>query len=282
MTGFIVVNKLEGVSSAREVAIIKRLTGMPCGHMGTLDPMASGVLPIAVGNATRLFDFFLNKTKTYVATFRFGEDYDTLDTTGTLLKSGERIPSPEEIDAVIPKLVGEIMQVPPKYSAKNVNGQRGYKLAREGVEFTLPPKKVSIYSIKRLSYDGDSSFSFEIVCGGGTYIRSIARDMAKELGTVATMSRLVRTSSGPFIIEKSVATNELNKDNLKDYFIPCDSVTPFEDIRLNERDAKKLFNGIAIRYSLADGTYRLYAPDGSFYGLGCITEGILKVRVKLC
>ena len=117
MTGFINVNKSVGVSSAREVAVIKKLTGMPCGHLGTLDPMASGVLPIAVGNATRLFDFFLAKRKRYVAEFLFGTDTDTLDTTGTVIKSGGRIPSEEEITAALPSLVGDLMQVPPNYSA---------------------------------------------------------------------------------------------------------------------------------------------------------------------
>ena len=177
MTGFIIVNKAEGRSSAREVAVIKRLTHTPCGHMGTLDPMASGVLPVAVGNAARLFDYFLKKEKTYVATFRFGTHYDTLDTTGAVLNDGGRIPSKNEIIEAIPSLVGEVWQVPPKYSAKNVNGQRGYQLARGGVEFELPPKKVTVKSIKLLNGLGNEEFSFEIECGGGTYIRSIARDM---------------------------------------------------------------------------------------------------------
>ncbi|MGN0805974.1 MAG: tRNA pseudouridine(55) synthase TruB, partial [Candidatus Coproplasma sp.] len=216
MNGIINVNKLQGVSSAREVAVIKRITGLSCGHMGTLDPMASGVLPIAVGNATRLFDYLLTKTKTYVATFRFGEDYDTLDTTGTLLKSGGRVPSASEIESVLPSLTGEILQIPPKYSAKNLGGKRGYQLARAGVEFELPPKRVRIDGITLLNHSGDE-YSFEIVCGGGTYVRSIGRDMASALGTCAAMSSLKRTASGPFKIENSVKTEELNQDNVEGY-----------------------------------------------------------------
>ncbi len=281
MTGLININKAEGVSSAREVALIKRLTGMPCGHMGTLDPMAGGVLPVAVGNATRLFDYLLTKTKTYVATFRFGEDYDTLDTTGNLIKSGFRIPAPSEIEAVIPSLTGEIMQIPPRYSAKNINGRRGYQLARAGVDFELPPKKVNVNSIKLLGFLGNA-FSFEIVCGGGTYIRSIARDMASALSTCAAMSALVRTASGPFLIENSVRSEELTRDNIAKFLIPGDSVISYESIHLSEGEAKKLFNGVPVSCGNADGYYKIYAPDGSFYGIAAADGGALKVRTKLC
>ena len=137
MTGFITVDKALGVSSAREVNIIKHITGISCGHMGTLDPMASGVLPIAIGNAARLFDYFLDKRKTYIATFTFGVDSDTLDSTGTITEMGGYIPSESEILSIIEGLCGEVMQIPPKYSAKSVAGKRGYQLARAGIEFEL-------------------------------------------------------------------------------------------------------------------------------------------------
>lgn len=281
MTGFININKAQGVSSAHEVAIIKRLSGTPCGHMGTLDPMASGVLPVAIGNAARLFDYFLGKTKKYVATFRFGEEYDTLDVTGTLLRHGGRVPEREEIEGVIPMLVGEIDQIPPKYSAKCVNGSRGYMLARRGEQFELAPKRVKINYIRLLSNDGPE-YKFEIECGGGTYIRSIARDMAEKLGTVACMSALVRTASGPFRIENAVSTESVTAENLKDYIIPTDSLLPFESVHPGFADAKKLFNGLGVKCALADGMYKIYACDGSFYGLAAAQDGILKVRTKLC
>ena len=282
MTGFINVNKQAGDSSAKEVAKIKRLSGVSCGHMGTLDPMASGVLPVALGNAARLFDYFLTKQKTYVATFRFGEDYDTLDTTGTLITSGERVPDRNEIEKVIPNLVGEVLQAPPKYSAKNVNGKRGYQLARAGVEFELPPKKVTINCIKLLNQTDENSFSFEIECGGGTYIRSIARDMAEMLGTCAAMSALIRTKSGPFTIENSVQTEVLNGDNFNEFIIPCDSLLPFDSIRAQGLTAKKIFNGLSAPCDYPDGTYKLYNQDGNFYGLAAVNGGVLKVRTKLC
>ena len=282
MTGFINVNKAAGASSAREVAIIKRLTRVPCGHMGTLDPMADGVLPIAVGNAARLFDYFLKKEKTYVATFRFGEHFDTLDTTGSVVQSGGRIPSVEEIEEVIPSLVGEVMQIPPRYSAKNVNGKRGYQLAREGVDFELPPKKVTINSIKLLRQEDEKCFSFEITCGGGTYIRSIARDMAEQLSTYAAMSALTRTKSGIFTIENAVVSSSLTENNVYDYLIPCDSVLPFESFHPEGVTAKKLLNGLSVDSSLCDGTYKIYTEDENFYGLAVVTGGKIKMRTKLC
>ena len=282
MTGFIVVNKAEGVSSAREVNIIKRLTNTPCGHMGTLDPMASGVLPIAIGNATRLFDYFLEKRKTYIATFVFGVNSDTLDTTGNIIEEGGAIPSVEEINACLPDLIGEVYQVPPKYSAKNIDGKRGYQLARAGIEFELPPKKVNIYSIRLIKKVDESSYSFEIECGGGTYIRSIARDLGAKLGTCAIMSSLVRTKSGIFELNKSIKTETLTKENVADYIIETDSVLPYDSFHPTETEAKRLFNGLTVKCSLCDGTYKIYCNDGSFYGLAEAKDNILKVRTKLC
>ncbi len=282
MTGFITVNKAEGVSSAREVNIIKKLTGTPCGHLGTLDPMASGVLPVAIGNAARLFDYFLSKKKKYVATFVFGCDSDTLDTTGAVIETGAKIPSLCEIEAVVPYLTGEVLQIPPKYSAKSICGKRGYQLAREGVDFTLPPKKVNIYSIRVLDKVTENSYSFEIECGGGTYIRSIARDLGARLGTTAIMSALIRTKSGVFDISSAVPTDVLNKENLNRYITETDSVLPFESFYPSVAEAKRLFNGLPAECGLSDGTYKIYYTDGSFYGLAESKDNFLKVRTKLC
>ncbi|MCH5142762.1 MAG: tRNA pseudouridine(55) synthase TruB [Clostridiales bacterium] len=282
MTGFINVNKAAGVSSAREVNIIKRLTGTPCGHMGTLDPMASGVLPVAIGNAARLFDYFLNKHKTYIAVFRFGIDSDTLDTTGNILKEGGYIPSEEEIKSKLLDFEGEILQIPPKYSAKNVSGKRGYVLARAGVEFELPPKKVNIYSLKLLRRVNKEEFEFEIKCGGGTYIRSIARDLGAALNTCAVMSALIREESGIFNIKDAVSTEILTVDNIKNYIIPTQNVLPFEEIYPEGPDAKRLFNGLSIKCGLADGIYKIYTLEREFYGLAEVNKSSLRIKTKLC
>lgn len=281
MTGFVVVDKAAGASSAREVNIIKKLTKTPCGHMGTLDPMATGVLPIAIGNAARLFDYFLEKRKTYKAVFRFGVDSDTLDTTGELRENAGRIPDRREIEEVLTEFIGEIDQLPPKYSAKNVAGKRAYELARSGVEFELPRKRVNIYSIKLLSEEEDG-YGFEIECGGGTYIRSIARDIAEKLGTVAVMSSLIRTKSGCFGLESAVKTEKLTAENIGQYIIPTQNVLPYDSINPTEKDAKRLFNGLSVQCDLSDGIYKLFHTDGSFYGLGEAKHNTLKVRTKLC
>lgn len=282
MTGFINVDKAEGLSSAQEVGRIRRLTQTPCGHMGTLDPMATGVLPIAVGNAARLFDYFLNKTKTYIATFLFGTDSDTLDTTGIITKTGGRVPSEEEINSVLGEFIGEIEQLPPKYSAKCVNGKRGYMLAREGVEFELSTKKVSIFSLNMISHTSPDSYTFKIECGGGTYIRSLARDLAARLQTCAVMSALTRTDSGIFTLKNAVRSEKLTMENISDYLIPTESVIDFKSIYPTTSEAKRLFNGLSVESALDDGIYKIYDANGIFYGLSEINSGVLKVKTKLC
>ena len=284
--GFINVDKPSGIVSSTVVNKIKWLSGVPCGHMGTLDPLASGVLPVGVGNATRLFDYFLEKEKEYVAEFTFGVDSDTLDSTGDLVCGGH-VPDEKEIEAVLPTLVGEIMQIPPKYSAKNVNGRRGYELARAGVEFELAPKKVYIYDISLLGKkeEAEDTYLFKIRCGGGTYIRSIARDMATALGTKAVMSALRRTQSGIFTLGNAIPFEVLEKDpsleELEKYVIPTDGVLPFETLSFTEVEMGRILQGQRVKTDKADGLYKIYTLDG-FYGLAEVSEGLAKAKTKLC
>lgn len=282
MTGFINVNKAQWASSAHEVAKIRWLTKTPCGHMGTLDPMASGVLPVAIGNAARLFDYFLSKNKTYTAVFKFGVDSDTLDTTGTITLNGGTVPSICDIEGVLAEFKGEIDQIPPKYSAKCINGKRGYQLARDGVEFELTPKTVNIHNIKIIDKIGKDEYSFEIECGGGTYIRSIARDLGARLNTTAIMSSLIRTKSGPFEIENAVCTDVLTAQNISDYIVKTEDVLNIESIYPSEIEAKKLLNGLSVACSREDGIYKFFNADGNFYGLAEVKQNVLKVRTKLC
>ena len=284
--GFFNVDKPSGIVSSAVVNKLKWLSGVPCGHMGTLDPLASGVLPVGVGNAARLFDYFLQKEKEYIAEFTFGVDADTLDSTGTLVYGG-RVPSKEEIAAVLPTFFGDIMQVPPKYSAKNVNGKRGYELARAGVEFELAPKKVHICGMELLgeSEDKENTYRIKINCGGGTYIRSLARDIAAELGTKAVMSSLLRTKSGWFTLDKAIPFCLLESDPsieaLEKWLIPTESVLPYEDLPLNEKQEIKLFQGQQVRVEQADGLYKVY-KDGGFYGIAEVKNGLAKAKTKLC
>ncbi len=276
MTGFLNIDKAEGTSSAFAVNKIKWLLDCPCGHMGTLDPLASGVLPVAAGNAARLFEYFLKKQKTYLARFTFGATTDTLDKEGKVVVGG-RIPTADEIKAALHAFTGEIDQIPPKFSAKCVNGKRGYELARSGKDFTLPPKRVTVYSFSLLEQTDEAEFSFEIVCGGGTYIRSLARDLALALGTNGYMTGLRRTASGPFTIDNAVSLDVLTKDNVLNYLIPTQSVLPFPVLTgFDER----LFHGLALETDAADGLYQVYQGD-AFYGLAEAQEGILKIKTKL-
>ncbi len=277
--GFIDLNKPTGRSSALYVAKIKRLTGQPCGHLGTLDPLASGVLPIGIGNANRLFNFFLNKEKEYIARFKFGETSDTLDSTGKIEKGGD-VPSETEIMEALPDFLGEIEQVPPKYSAKSVGGRRGYALARAGVEFSLAPKRVRVDSFELLGRgEGENEFEFKIRCGAGTYIRSLARDLAAALGTQGLMSALCRTKSGCFTIENAVLPDELTEENIENYIIPTESVLDLPKLCL--REDNRAFTGVKTAVNAENGEYKLYRGD-TFYGLAAVKNGALESVVKLC
>ncbi len=283
--GFFNVDKPSGITSGAVVNKCKWLTGVPCGHMGTLDPLASGVLPIGIGNAARLFDYFLQKEKIYVAEFTFGVTSDTLDSTGELVYGGD-IPTLENVQSVLPDLVGDIMQMPPKYSAKNVNGKRGYELARAGVEFELTPKQVRIESINCLGKsDKENAFLFRIQCGGGTYIRSIARDMACALGTQAVMSSLRREQSGIFTLGNSIPYAILEEDlpvaELEKYVIKTDSVLPYPTLTLTEKQEARFYNGAPTHVDERDGLYKIYNKDG-FYGIAQVLDGNVKIKTKLC
>ena len=284
--GFFNVDKPSGIVSSTVVNKIKWLSGVPCGHMGTLDPLASGVLPVGVGNATRLFDYFLEKEKEYVAEFTFGVDSDTLDSTGNLVQGGH-VPDESEITAVLPTFFGDIMQVPPKYSAKNVNGRRGYDLARAGIEFELAPKKVHIYGMENLGKveNKEDTFRIKIRCGGGTYIRSLARDIAAALDTKAVMSALRRTQSGIFTLENALPFSffeeEPSVEELEKYLIPTESVLPFEVLSLTEKQEKKILQGQQVCVEMPDGIYKIYENE-RFYGLAEVKEGRAKAKTKLC
>lgn len=277
MTGFVNVFKPEGVGSTKVVGRVKYLLGTPCGHMGTLDPLACGVLPVGVGNAARLFDYFLKKEKRYSARFVFGATTDTLDREGEIRRGG-RVPTAQEVAAALPAFVGEILQTPPRYSAVSVNGRRGYDLARRGADFDLPAKRVTVSSFVLHEQTAPDEFAFDIVCGGGTYIRSLARDLAAALGTAGYMSYLCRTASGIFSAETSVPFEELTAENIRDYIIPTDSVLPYPV--LEGADAR-IFHGVGVEADCADGLYKLYREE-EFYGLARVADGVARAEKKLC
>ncbi|HBK02679.1 MAG TPA: tRNA pseudouridine(55) synthase TruB [Clostridiales bacterium] len=279
MLGFISVNKKKGDTSAFVVNRIKRLVGKGShiGHMGTLDPLASGVLPVAIGQATRLFPFLLDKRKSYLADFDFSFttpslDLETEPTLTTVKRTTEK-----EILSVLPSLIGEVMQVPPVYSAKCVDGKRSYKLARRGVEVELQPKKVQIDDIRLVEKLSETCFRFEIDCRGGTYIRSIARDLGAALDLPATMTNLVRTRSGIFTIENSFTLDEIEEKGLSACLVEPDKTVFYPELKLTAEEEKRLLNGLYDDFSVENGLCKVYGEAG-FLGVGEVTDKKLKMK----
>ena len=282
MKGFINVNKPVGFSSAKVVAIIKHKLGLTkkdkIGHMGTLDPQASGVLPIAVGRATRLFDYLLAKRKTYIAEFTFGYMTDTLDREGEAIKESTKIPTKDEILAVLPDFLGEIEQLPPQYSAKSVNGVRAYEMARKGQEVELKTCKVYIEKFEFIEQISANCFKFEIKCGSGTYIRSLCRDLAEKVGSVATMTALCRTQTDVFSLENAISVDEINENSLLPIDIVLQKLDKFD---VSQQEYQDLLNGKKVILDKNAGVYRLYF-EGELLGICNIDEQkIAKMKIWL-
>lgn len=278
-SGFLNIYKPSGVSSAAVVHKVKKSIGMSCGHMGTLDPLAEGVLPIAFGKATRLFNYLLNKQKTYRAIFQFGQQTDTEDCTGTILLDNGVVPSIEEIQKVLPNFTGEYLQVPPIYSAKSINGVRAYKLARQGETVHLQAKKITVYKIVCTKQVSDNQFEFLITCGGGTYIRSLGRDIAKACNTVAIMTKLVREKSGAFLMQNAIKLEDLSSENWQKFVISPESVFEMQSLNFDNTDAEKLRNGLKLPFYEV-GEFKLYLND-CFYGIAEGDGQFLKAKVRL-
>lgn len=283
---FVNINKPQNMTSSDVVVVVRgimrRLTGerYKVGHMGTLDPMATGVLPVAIGKATRLFDLLSEKKKTYIAEFVFGKTTDTLDAWGEFVESNDKIVSKEDIESVLPSLIGEIDQIPPTYSAKSVDGKRAYEYARKGIELQLPAKRISIYGIKVL--DGQNNcYRFEITCGAGTYIRAIARDIASKLNTYAYMSSLVRIRSGNFFLDNAVDIREFEKDPEK-YLIPMDvALSNLEFFKIPEQYQKEVLNGIKLPFENLPNQPFVATIDDEVVGIGENISGKLSIKLRL-
>jgi tRNA pseudouridine55 synthase len=283
MNGMFNILKPSGMSSNAVLSKIKkRFNIKKVGHLGTLDPLATGVLPVAVGKATKLFDYFLKKNKVYKAVFTFGKLTNTLDSEGTVINTSEHIPSKADIQKVLSNMTGQIDQIPPNFSAKNVNGKRAYELARQDKEFTLPPKTVNIYSFDLLEQVDKNSYLFEISCSSGTYIRSIARDLGKLLNTYAYMSALVRVKSGIFDISNSITMEELLQENSQKQLINFEELlTGFEKINLDDKYYNDLVNGIKIETDITKNKEFLLYCKNELFGIAYNLNGYLKIKVNL-
>ena len=282
MIGFINVNKPQGISSAGVVGRIKHNFKLDkIGHMGTLDPLACGVLPIAVGKATRLFDYFLNKQKTYIVEAEFGYETPSLDLGTEVEKNTTIIPSYKEICDTTSKFLGVIKQLPPIYSAKNINGEKAYNLARKGQNVQLKPVDVDIFKFECLEDLGENKFKFLIECSSGTYVRSLIRDLAYNLNSLATVTFLQRAKTGAFDINNSVNLDDLLKSNINDYIVPIEKVfSNYKIIDVNETDFFKLKNGLTIDSGVDDKNIFIRYKT-SILGIADAINGKLKLKTYL-
>ena len=295
MKGFINIYKPQNMSSSFAVQKVKKIltaaTGekQKVGHFGTLDPLAAGVLPIAVGKATRLFDYAQDKVKVYQTTFRFGATTDTLDREGEIVERCGKIVTEDEIQDALKGFAGKIDQVPPLYSAKSVNGKRAYKIAREGGNIELKPKRIEIFEFslikssngKVVFKDGehslsDGEFAFQIACSSGTYIRALARDLAQAVGTVGYMSSLLRIQSGSFIIENSVTLEEF-EDNLTANILPLSVVlNDYKSFDLPKECKKQALNGVLLHFDNLPQDNFVVKLDGEIIGIAKNIDNKLK------
>ena len=272
--GVLPINKPAGCSSRVVVDRIQRLVGQErvC-HTGTLDPMATGVLLMAVGSATRLVEFSHELNKSYIATFEFGKSSDTLDFTGEITvvdPAKDPVPTEAQILAEISKWQGRVLQVPPNFSALMVDGRRAYKMARKGVEFDLAAREVEIFKLELLEYKYPF-VKLNIDCGSGTYVRAIGRDVAVGLGTAAIMTELTRTRVGPFALSDCVVARELyNRIEVARHVFPAQRlVHDWHAVTLNEEEVLALRNGAQLILQRESGQMRCAALNqrGELVGL---------------
>ena len=275
MNGFVVMDKPEGVTSFKAAAPLRRLFNeRKVGHTGTLDPMATGVLPVALGKAARFIDYLPDSDKAYLARFRCGVTTDTLDITGTVLTETDAHVTETDVLALLPRFIGEIEQVPPMYSAISVNGQRLYDLARKGIEVERQSRKITVYSLELLG-EIDGEFEIDVRCSKGTYIRSLIADIGEALGCGAVMTALRRTRSNGFAIEDALTPEQIEAKGEAAVLGMDHPFFCYDALTVTSAQANRFRNGgelsaERLKGEACPGTYRVYAPDGLFLGLGRI------------
>lgn len=281
MQGILVVNKRQGITSHDCIYILRDLLGIKkIGHSGTLDPMATGVLPMTIGKATRVSSFIQDSEKEYIATIEFGIETDTEDITGNIINRSDKIPTKEEILEILPKFTGVIEQIPPMYSAVRLGGRKLYKIAREGKVVDRPKRKVKIYGLELL---GTNPYKVKINCSSGTYVRTLISDIGKSVGTFATMTSLVRTKVGPFTVEKAITIDDLEnmtKEEIEENFYPTEfALRNMPRYNVPKSFFERLINGVKFFDNrMEDGKYSVYCRD-EFIGIGEFIDGRLKIKV---
>lgn len=278
MNGIIIIDKPEGRTSHDIVYEVRRLTGIKkVGHTGTLDPMATGVLPVCVGNATKAADMLTLSDKTYIAELVLGKTTDTQDAEGNILTECEVNCTEAEIREAVGSFKGEIEQIPPMYSAVKQNGKKLYELARKGIEVERKSRKVTIHSIEILEING-THVKIEVSCSKGTYIRTLCEDIGKKLNTGAYMNTLRRTKTGCFSINKSHTLEEIEREGIEKFLLPVDKMfMEYPFIVLNEKQVKSVVNGVRMTYTrgVEGQTYRVYDEKDRFLCISEIKDGRL-------
>ena len=277
MNGIVIIDKPAGWTSQDVTARLRRVFGTRrIGHGGTLDPMATGVLPVFVGRATRGVEFFEHAEKTYETELLLGVATDTEDTTGTVLFRREVSVTPGQLTAVLERFRGEIMQIPPMYSALKVNGQKLCDLARKGRQVERQPRPVTIHELTLLSREGDT-LRLRVRCSKGTYIRTLCADIGEALGCGGCMQALRRTQAGEYTIAEAVPLQQLLKAaEPETYLRDVDTMfRGYPGVKLTVNQEKRCRNGNAFSVSLPGGTYRAYSQSGEFLMLAKVEDGVM-------
>ena len=287
MDGILILDKETGVFSRTAGYRIAKMFGeKKFGHIGTLDPMASGVLPVAIGNATKMIPFIeevCSNQKEYLFGLQFGIDTDSLDITGTVKETNNIFPSDTEIISACKKIEESKEQIPPIFSAVHVNGKRAYELARRGETTEMKPRPITIYKLEYTGKGRENEYNFKVVCSRGTYVRSIVRDIAKLCGAIATTTYIRRTHTNGFDIKNAVKLDFLeklvnNNERIDKYLMQSDcALGDIPVINLDDKDTKLYKNGGFIKTGECDGLYRVYS-NNKFVGIGCIDNKTLKPK----
>lgn len=285
MDGIILIDKPKGVTSHDIVYKVKKLLNEKVGHTGTLDPNATGVLPLLVGRGTKLSKYLINHDKTYIVTLKLGEKTDTADSEGKVIEKKEvskEVFSKEKLLQTFSNFTGKILQTPPIYSAIKVNGKKLYEYARKGQEVEIKPREIEIYKISLIEINQiANTIEFEVSCSKGTYIRSLCEDIAKELNTVGYMKELRRVQVGEFLIKDSITVedlqkNEDNKDFILSHFIDLQKYfAKFRIIELSQEEARKFLNGVKLSSNKENGIYRVQS-ENKLIGTGILENNKLK------
>ena len=281
MNGIVVVNKQKGYTSHDVVSKVKRIVKEKVGHTGTLDPLATGVLPLLIGKGTLCSKYLINHDKKYLVSLKLGVSTDTMDLEGKVLEEKEvnlSILEKENVEKILFSFIGKQEQKPPMYSAIKIAGKKLYEYARKGEEVEIPTREIEIYNIELIGINKiDKEIEFKVACSKGTYIRSLCADIAKKLGTIGFMKDLKRLQVGEFDIKNSIIVDEkTTKEDIEKNIISVEEL--FRDKQKIELDNKKLIlflNGVKLSNKNKDDIYRIYNLD-KFIGIGIIKNGLLK------